>query len=83
MKKEGKHCGKGEIVAEMSNFTFFHNVFYAVCIFKSFDSHISDVLCSFFKFGMLSNGVLGNRLRFYVNMYFDKVRCCLVYICRC
>ena len=35
---------------KMSNFTFFHNVFYAICILKSFDSHISVVVCSFFEF---------------------------------
>ena len=37
-----------------SNFTFFHNVFYAISIFKSFNSHISVVVCSFFEFGMVS-----------------------------
>ena len=36
---------------KMSNFTFFHNVFYAICIFKSFNSHISDVACGYFEFG--------------------------------
>ena len=25
---------------KMSNFTFFHNVFFAICVLKSFDSHI-------------------------------------------
>ena len=39
---------------KMSNFTFFHNVFYAICILKSFNSHISVVVCSFFEFGMVS-----------------------------
>ena len=38
----------------MSKFTFFHNVFYAICIFKSFHSHISVVVCSFFEFGAIS-----------------------------
>ena len=33
---------KGEI-ARMSNFTFSHNVFYAICILKSFNCHISVV----------------------------------------
>ena len=28
----------------MSNFTFFHNVFYAICILKFFTSHISASL---------------------------------------
>ena len=38
----------------MSNFTFFHNVFHAVYILKSFDSHILVVVCSFFEFGTVS-----------------------------
>ena len=38
----------------MSNFTFFHNVFSATCIFRSFNSHISVVVCSFFEFGTIS-----------------------------
>ena len=39
---------------KMSNFTFFHNVFYVICILKSFNSHISVVVCSFFEFGIIS-----------------------------
>ena len=41
---------------KMSNFTFFHNVFYAICISKSCNSHISlnFVVCSFYEFGMVS-----------------------------
>ena len=38
----------------MSNFTFFHNVFYAICILQSFYSYISVVVCSFFESGMVS-----------------------------
>ena len=38
----------------MSNFTFYHNVFYAICILKSFNSHITVVVCCFFEFGMVS-----------------------------
>ena len=38
----------------MSNFTFFHNVFHAICILKSFNSHISVVVFSFFEFGTVS-----------------------------
>ena len=41
---------KGEI-AQMSNFTFFHNVFYGICNLKSSNSHISIVVCSVFEFG--------------------------------
>ena len=47
---------------KLSNFTFFHNVFYAVCILKCFNSRVSVLVCSFFKFGMISSGVLGNGL---------------------
>ena len=39
---------------KMSNFTFSHNVFYAICISKSFYSHHSVVVCTFFEFGMVS-----------------------------
>ena len=35
----------------LSNFTFFYNVSYAICILKSFKSHISVAVCSFFEFG--------------------------------
>ena len=38
----------------MSNFTFFHNGFYAIFILKSFNSHSSVVVCSFFEFSTLS-----------------------------
>ena len=38
---------------KMSNFTFFHNVFCAICILKSFNSNIL-VICSFFEFGTVS-----------------------------
>ena len=44
---------KGEIV-QMSDFTFFHNVFNAICILKSFNGHILVVAWSFFEFGMVS-----------------------------
>ena len=39
---------------KMSNFTFFHNVFYAICILNSFNNHISVVVCSFFEFRTVS-----------------------------
>ena len=35
----------------MSNFTYSHNVCYAIFILESFNSHISVVICSFFEFG--------------------------------
>ena len=52
---------KGEI-AQKSNFSFFHYVFYGSCILKSFNSHISIVVCSFFEFGTVRNGISGNGL---------------------
>ena len=39
---------------KVSNVTFFHNVFYAICILKTLNSHISVVVCSFFEFGTVS-----------------------------
>ena len=44
----------------MSNFTFFHNAFHAICILKSFNSHISVVVSASFNLGWSQNGVLGN-----------------------
>ena len=38
----------------MCNLTIFHNVFYAIHILESFNSHISVVVCSFFEFGTVS-----------------------------
>ena len=39
---------------KMSKFTFFHSVIYAICILKSFNNHISVVICSLFEFGTVS-----------------------------
>ena len=55
----------------MSNFTFFHNVFYAICILKSFYCHIPVVICSFFEFGMVSKLCIGE----WVNSYRDNRDC--------
>ena len=53
---------KGEI-AHLSNFNFFHNVIYGICILKSFNSHISQLLsAASLNFGQSQNGVLGDRL---------------------
>ena len=49
----GKHCGKKVKLLKMSNFTFFHDVFYAICTLKFLISYISFVVCSFFEFGMV------------------------------
>ena len=55
---------------KMSNFTFFHIVFYAICILKSFNSHISVVVRKFFQFGMASKWCIRewiNQMLFMVN----------------
>ena len=56
MKKKSfwKTLWKKVKLLKMSNFTFFHNFFYAICILKSFSSNISVVFCSFLEFGMVS-----------------------------
>ena len=53
---------------QISNITFFHDVFHAICILKSFNGHILVVICSVFEFGTVAkiNGVLGNGLRFKI-----------------
>ena len=48
---------------KMSNFIFFHDVFYANCILKSFNSHVLIVVCSFLNLGWSQNGVSGNGLK--------------------
>ena len=49
-----KTLGKNVKLLKTSNVTFFHNVFYAIFILKSFDSQIPVVVCSFFEFGIVS-----------------------------
>ena len=58
----------------MSNFTFFHNVFYTIWLFKSFNSHIWVVVCRFFEFGTVWKW----RTREWVNV---KLRKCNITIC--
>ena len=59
-------------MAQNDNFTFFYNVFYAVCTLKSFISHISDVVWSFFEFGTDSKSCIGNGLtHFQIMTPFD------------
>ena len=53
-KKFNKTLWKKVKLLKMSNFTFFHNVFYAISILKSFNRHITVVVCSFFEFGLVS-----------------------------
>ena len=44
----------GEIAQNEQFHLFSHNVFYAICFLKSFNNHISVVVCSFFEFGTFS-----------------------------
>ena len=39
---------------KMNNFIFFYNVFYALCILRSFNIHIPVVVLNFFEFGTVS-----------------------------
>ena len=63
LKSIRKTLWKKVKLLKMSNFTFCHNVFYAISILKSFNSHISVVVCSFFEFGMVSKCCIGERAR--------------------
>ena len=54
---------------KMSSFTFLHNVFYAICILKSINSHFSVVVCSFFEFGTVSKCCI----REWVNLKDDNL----------
>ena len=49
----GKHCGKGKI-AQKEQFHLFPQCFLGNVYLKSFNRHISIVLCSFFEFGTVS-----------------------------
>ena len=53
-KKPRKTLWKNVKLLKMSNFTFFHHVFYATGILKTFNSHISVTVCSFFEFQTVS-----------------------------
>ena len=46
----------------LSNFIFFHYVFYAICVFKSFKSHFQLSSAASLNLGWSQNGVLGNGL---------------------
>ena len=48
-----KTWSKKKTLLKMSNVTFLHNIFYAICILKSLNSLISVVVYSFFKFGVV------------------------------
>ena len=70
---------KGEI-AQMSSFTFFHNAFYGICILKSFNNHISVVVCSFFEFGTISKWCIREWVR-KVTILTAVIPCILCYVC--
>ena len=63
MKKKsfGKTLWTKVKLLKMSNFNFFHNVFYAICILKSFDATFQLSSASL-NLGLSQNGVLGNGL---------------------
>ena len=58
---------------KISNFTFFHNVFYAICILKSFNSHISVGVYSFFEFGMVSKWCIGEWVNQFTYVQIETV----------
>ena len=66
---------------KMSNFTFFHYVFYAICILKSFNSHISVVVCSFFELGIVSKWCIRELIKTSrKNIHCDRSLCIFLYM---
>ena len=64
----------------MSNFTFFHNFFNIICILKSFNSHISVVICSFYEFETVSKWCIRewvNHIYTYLFLPFEVATRCL------
>ena len=59
----------------MCNFTFFHNVFYAIWILKSFNSHVSVVFCSFFEFRMVSKWCIGEWVKVLLIIVLQTLTC--------
>ena len=49
------------------NLNFFHDDFYEICILKSFDSHISVVVSSFFEFGTVSKWFIREWINYFPN----------------
>ena len=54
----GKHCGKEVKLLKMSNFTLFHNVFYAICILKSITATFQLLPSAPLNLGRCQNSVL-------------------------
>ena len=67
-KKNRKTLWKKVKLPKMINLTSFHNVFYAICILKSFNNLISVVVCSFFEFETVSKLFITE----WVNPFPDK-----------
>ena len=61
----------------MSNFTFFHNVFYAICILKSFSTTFQSSPAAFLDLGGSKNG-LKFSLRKRLQEITTHVLCCFV-----
>ena len=61
----------------MTNFTFFHNVFYAIYILKSFNSHISVsvLVLTSLNLGRSQNGVFGKGLKRIENILGKGQKC--------
>ena len=57
---------------KMSNFTYFHYVFNAICILKSLNSHILIVVSSFFGFGKISELCIGEWVKSYRYLWLNE-----------
>ena len=73
-KALGKTLWKKVKLLILSNFTIFHNVFYAICILKSFISHISVVICSVFEFEKISECCIGQWVNDLLQANVDQIR---------
>ena len=62
MKKKalGKHCGKKVKLLVLSNFTFIHNVSYAICTLNPVIDTFQLSSPASLNLGQSQNGVLGN-----------------------
>ena len=55
---------------KMSNFTFFHNVFFALYILKYFNSHISVLVCSY---GLKRENIMVTRIFSFSHSVFKSI----------
>ena len=58
-----KTLWKNVKLLKMSNFTSFHNVFYAICILNALIATFELLSAASLNFGQSENGVLGNDLK--------------------